>query len=145
MSKPLRVVGAIIQHEGKILACRRLPTKAAGGKWEFPGGKVEVGESPKAALKRELSEELGLDTVQVAELVRRETTPSSGKLIDLTCFRVSVETPPTSSQDHDLLRWCTPAELRDLDWAVADLPMMLAVANCDTDRGASTGGTRHGK
>lgn len=64
----LRVVGALIEEEGRYLLCRRRDGDARAGRWEFPGGKVERGETDGAALKRELAEELGIDAV-VGDLV----------------------------------------------------------------------------
>lgn len=74
MSDTITVVGAIFSRGEEILACRRAPHKAAAGKWEFPGGKVEDGEQPQAALARELHEELGI-SAEVGDLLVRETTP----------------------------------------------------------------------
>jgi 8-oxo-dGTP diphosphatase len=59
-NRPLEVVAAVIEEDGTVLACRRRPGKAAAGRWEFPGGKVEAGETIEQALRRELVEELGI-------------------------------------------------------------------------------------
>lgn len=122
MVEVLRVVGAVIERQGMILACRRRLGKTDGGKWEFPGGKIEPGEQPREALRRELREELGLKDLQVLELVDRTTTARKHKTIDLTCFRVSVKTATLSSVDHDKLLWLAPANLNILNWASADWP-----------------------
>ncbi|MAG58414.1 MAG: DNA mismatch repair protein MutT [Planctomycetes bacterium] len=124
MVEMLRVVGAVIERDGKILACRRRPEKAEGSKWEFPGGKVESEESPEQALKRELAEELELHDVQVLSLVERATTASNGKHIDLACYRVEGAELPVTSTDHDSMQWCTPDQLITLDWALADRPIV---------------------
>ena len=128
MAEMLRVVGAVIEHEGKILVCRRRPEKAEGGKWEFPGGKVEPGESPHEALKRELLEELGLKDIKISELVNRETTESNYGQIDLACYRVSVHSLPSSSTDHDALIWLSANKLKTLNWANADWPIVNTIA-----------------
>lgn len=122
MSEALRVVGAVIEHQGKILACRRLSDKTEGGKWEFPGGKIEPGEHPREALARELREELGLEDIQVLDLVNRETTEGNDGPIDLACFRVAAKSIALSSTDHDKLVWLTPNWLKALNWANADWP-----------------------
>ena len=66
----LLVVGAAVVRDGRVLACRRTAPPAAAGRWEFPGGKVEPGESPDAALVRELHEELGVGATVTAWLDR---------------------------------------------------------------------------
>lgn len=122
MSKTLRVVAAIFHSEGRVLACRRNPEKAAGGKWEFPGGKVEPGESPEEALLRELAEELNVGDATIGSLVSRATTTTGEATIDLACYWAEAESVPQSSTDHDELRWTAIDELSELDWAAADLP-----------------------
>ncbi|WP_193071294.1 (deoxy)nucleoside triphosphate pyrophosphohydrolase [Brevibacterium sp. FME37] len=122
MSKTLRVVAAIFHSEGRVLVCRRNPEKAAGGKWEFPGGKVENGESPEEALLRELAEELNVGAATIGSLVSRSTTTTGEAAIDLACYWVKAESVPQSSTDHDELRWTAIGELSELDWAAPDLP-----------------------
>ncbi|HEY8280946.1 MAG TPA: (deoxy)nucleoside triphosphate pyrophosphohydrolase [Leifsonia sp.] len=120
--EPLIVVAAVIRDGDRILACRRAPGKDAAGRWEFPGGKIEPGETPEAALARELREELGVDA-QVGPLLDRTTTRAGGRRIDLACYAVAViGDRPTRSTDHDELRWLSVRELRTVDWADADLP-----------------------
>lgn len=127
MTEPITVVGAIFCRGEQILACRRAPHKAAAGKWEFPGGKVEAGEDPMAALARELHEELGI-TVTVGDLLIRVTTaasdaaPHSSPPIDLACYWVTAAEAPEASADHDALVWVDREDLADLDWAAPDLP-----------------------
>lgn len=128
MSGTLRVVGAVFRAGDKILACRRNPDKAAGGKWEFPGGKVEAGESAEEALRRELAEELSVGISGVGPLISRETTDS----IDLACYWVSSDALPHASTDHDEFRWCSAGELHQLDWAAADLPTVHKLQRAGT-------------
>lgn len=120
MANPLRVVAAVIRHDDRVLACRRNRDRDAGGKWEFPGGKVEAGETDQEALARELEEELGLNTVSIGSLVSRSTTTENGQAIELSCYWVDTLQPLTKSSDHDALRWCFISELASLDWANAD-------------------------
>lgn len=143
MSEVLHVVGAVFEHGGKFLACRRRADKAEGGKWEFPGGKIDAGETPEVALQRELAEELGLEGVEVLDLVARQTTESSGRLIDLACYRVSSTTHPDSSTDHDLLLWVVPEQLAQLDWAVADFPTVSKLVSLSSVTKDSAGGTQN--
>ena len=124
---PLDVVAAVIVDGDRVLACRRREGKADAGKWEFPGGKVEPGESRSGALAREIREELGVD-VDVGEMLRSDVTDAAGRGIRLTCFSVRLaEARPTASTDHDRLEWVRPAELRMLDWAEPDLPMVRQI------------------
>lgn len=120
---PLEVVAAVIADEsGRILACRRSPQKDAGGLWEFPGGKVEAGETPKQSLLREIREELGVDIV-MGELIDRSVTDVGGRAIALSCFRARLAAEaPSASTDHDRLRWVSPGGLGALTWALPDLP-----------------------
>ncbi|MCT1920723.1 (deoxy)nucleoside triphosphate pyrophosphohydrolase [Brevibacterium luteolum] len=142
MSDTITVVGAIFTRGEQILACRRAPHKAAAGKWEFPGGKVEDGETPAAALARELREELNVE-VTVGELLVRETTPASGAAhsngptIDLACYWVTTAEVPVASADHDALVWVRREELDGLDWAAPDLPAVALLRG-----GASAGAHR---
>lgn len=123
-SSPIAVVGAIIVCDGLVFAARRSPERSAGGLWEFPGGKVEPGEDPPAALRRELAEELGID-VHVGELAARYTTPVGSALIDLACYWAELRSDaPVASTDHDHMDWFTPAELPDLGWSPADVPIV---------------------
>lgn len=122
MSETLRVVAAVFQAGNQVLACRRKPEKAAGGKWEFPGGKVETGESAEEALRRELAEELSVDNSSIGHLISRDTTTTARTSIDLACYWVESETLPQRSTDHDELRWCSVEELDHLDWAEPDIP-----------------------
>lgn len=119
----IQVVGAVlVRDDGHILACRRAPGRTSAGLWEFPGGKVEAGESPEAALRRELQEELGFDAV-IGPLVTRDVTEVNGVGIDLACYRVKTdENFAIESADHDELRWVAPGKLFELDWARPDLP-----------------------
>ena len=125
---PLEVVAAVIEHGGRYLACRRRPELSAGGRWEFPGGKVEAAETPEAALVREIREELGID-IRVGEHLTTAETVVGGRVIRLICLSATlVGEPPTSSTDHDRLEWLTAAELPALDWAEPDLPAVHLLA-----------------
>lgn len=122
--EPVRVVAAVIIRDGCVLACRRNPDRSAGGLWEFPGGKVEPGESPEDALTREIREELGV-VIEVGKLIHRATTPTGTAHIDLSSYEACLtDAPPLRSTDHDVLRWLRPNQLSELDWAQPDLPVV---------------------
>ena len=128
--EPLHVVAAVIVADGRVLACRRAPHKADAGRWEFPGGKLEPGESLEQAIVREIREELGAEIVVTGELTMDDTL-TGGRVVRLTCLRAELTGAlPTASTDHDELRWVVPAELPDLNWADPDWPAvrMLAAA-----------------
>lgn len=117
----IEVVAAVIEHDGLILACRRRPEKAAGGKWEFPGGKLEEGESASEALVREIQEELSV-SIEVIGALRTDDTAIGDHVIRLICLHARLLSEvPTQSLDHDELRWVRRHDLRDLDWAAPDL------------------------
>jgi 8-oxo-dGTP diphosphatase len=119
------VVGAAIVRAGRVLAARRsAPPELAGG-WEFPGGKVEPGESDGTALARECREELGVSIV-VAELLG---TTELGPARELRVYRAElVSGEPRALQDHDELRWLGAGELESVRWLPADRPLLNAVA-----------------
>jgi len=124
MVTTIEVVAGVASDGDTVFACRRSPDRSSGGKWEFPGGKVESGESPEQALARELHEELGAEVV-VGSLLDRSVVTVGGLRIDLACYDVVFQgAPPVVSTDHDLLRWIPRSSLTDLDWASPDLPMV---------------------
>jgi len=117
------VVGAVVVADGRILAARRGPAMSLPGRWEFPGGKIEPGESPQQALRRELVEELGC-TVEVGDLV----TVSTYDHVTLTTYYCQLVEGMPQATEHDELRWVAPAALAALDWAPADLDTVRRVA-----------------
>lgn len=130
----IEVVAAVIEHDGLVLACRRRPEKAAGGKWEFPGGKVELGETDAEALVREIQEELGI-VIEVTGPLRTDDTEVGSNVIRLVCLRARLQGEvPTTSLDHDELRWVRRGDLAALDWAAPDLPAVAELSRSATTR-----------
>ena len=114
-----------------LLAARRTAPVAYAGMWEFPGGKVEPGESCEAALHRELIEELGVEVVLGAEVTGplQQGWPLNAKAA-MRVWLVEVKTgEPQPLEDHDELRWVRldSPDLADLPWIPADLPIVTAV------------------
>jgi 8-oxo-dGTP diphosphatase len=125
----LHVVAAVIVRDGCVLACRRNLERSAGGLWEFPGGKVEPGESPSEALAREIREELDVD-VEVGELIHRGMTQVGAVSVDLSSYAVMLtDAVPTVSTDHDRLRWLEREELNSVEWAQPDRPVAGVLAH----------------
>lgn len=122
-ASPLHVVAAVMIHDGKILGCRRASHKDAAGQWEFPGGKVEMGESPKDALIREIAEELSLEISPWRRLDTSVTQVNEGLAIQLECWVIILHRAPVlKSSDHDEFVWLKPDELSRYAWAKPDLP-----------------------
>ena len=125
----VHVVAVVITAGSKILCARRAPHKDLAGLWEFPGGKVELGEEPELALKRELAEELNLSAAIGDKIGETTTFIGSGEL-RIEFFGVPLENDILlSSTDHDLLEWRWPQELLLLEWAPADLEIVQLLAS----------------
>lgn len=120
----IRVVGAIVERNGAVFAARRNAERSAGGLWEFPGGKIETGETPEAALRRELQEELGVD-VAVGPFVDRSLSDVGTARIELSCYAAQFTgEDPTTSSDHDAMQWVPLTEMSSLQWAPGDVPLL---------------------
>ena len=117
-----RVVGAAVVRESRVLTARRTAPAAAAGRWEFPGGKVEPGESPEEALAREVAEELGV-VIEVRHwLVGAVPIGASYELSVAVATLVTGEPEPT---EHDEVRWLSADELDDVDWLDPDRPFLV--------------------
>ncbi|MEI2652890.1 MAG: (deoxy)nucleoside triphosphate pyrophosphohydrolase [Nocardioides sp.] len=114
------VVGAVIVRAGLVLCAQRGPGSQAG-LWEFPGGKVEPGETPQDALVRELAEELGC-SVSVGERVTTTTHEYAAVVVELTTYWCRLVGGEPTAHEHQALAWLSADELLGLDWAPADLP-----------------------
>lgn len=123
---PIPVVCAIIDRpDGRVLLAQRAAHKHLGLKWEFPGGKVEPGESPEEALRREIKEELGCDiTLDVA--LRRFTHDYGTVTIEMIPFLCRLATGSAAPQPHEhvALAWVARDELHTYDLAPADWPVL---------------------
>jgi 8-oxo-dGTP diphosphatase len=121
------VAGALFDASGRVLIAQRPPGKHMAGGWELPGGKVEQGEEPFAALKRELHEELGIDVHEAAPLIAYEHQyPHRRVLLDLwVVTRYCGEPQPL---DAPALQWVAVDELESAGLLEADRPMIGALA-----------------
>lgn len=126
MPSPIPVVCALIENrDGHILMAQRPPHKHLGLKWEFPGGKIEPGESAETALHRELHEELGC-TVDILHSLPRVTHAYETVTIEMIPFvaRLAADSAEPHPHEHVALRWIRPAELASLDLPAADGPII---------------------
>ena len=128
MSNPIRVVGAVFHDGERFLACRKRPGKPLEGHWEFPGGKIEPGESPEQALAREIREELNL-IAEVGQKVTTTTYEYEFATIELTTFYCTLVDGDLRLTDHDATKWVTSTEAAHLTWAPADIPAVEAIAS----------------
>lgn len=117
----IEVVGAVIVQDGLVLCAQRGPGGEAGGMWEFPGGKVEPGESAPAALAREIHEELGC-VVDVGDLVTTTRHAGSSVVVVLSTYWCRVVSGTPVPTEHAAIRWLPVGRLGELDWAPADVP-----------------------
>ena len=125
---PVCVCAGVILRSGMVLLARRAPGKRHAGQWEFPGGRVEPGETPAQALARELKEELGIDAVVGAEAARTRHAYDFGD-IELIALLVPRFTGEPSLKDHDKLAWVEARKLLDYDLVPADVPIARVVAS----------------
>ncbi|MBA1835518.1 (deoxy)nucleoside triphosphate pyrophosphohydrolase [Corynebacterium wankanglinii] len=121
MTKRIEVVGAVLVEDGRVFAAKRGPGKSMAGYWEFPGGKIEPGETPQAALARELREELGIDVI-VGPFLVSATHDLGTSVIELSTYMCQISSGNLTLTEHIQSRWITRSELNMLDWAPADLP-----------------------
>ena len=126
--KTIEVVAAIIIKDGKVFATRRGYGEFQGW-WEFPGGKMEAGESPQEALKREIHEELDA-AVEVKELL--ETVEWDYPEVHLTmhCFICSLLSESLHLNEHEAATWLTHETLRSVRWLPADKILLDTIAEC---------------
>ena len=120
------VVAAAIERDGRYLAARRTKPDWAAGRWEFPGGKVEPGESEVDALVREIREELGVE-ISVGERVPGEW-PLHDDLVLHLYVATLTDGEPQPLDHHDALRWITPEEFDEVAWLESDVDAVTILA-----------------
>ena len=115
------VVAALIEADGKLLVCQRRRSDSFGLMWEFPGGKLEPGETPAEALARELHEELGVAARIGPEIYRtRHQYSDFGDAIDLIFFSATVAPADVRNQAFETMEWRAPSTLPELNFLPAD-------------------------
>ena len=130
--KKIEVVAAILINENKILCVQRAESKLPyiSKKFEFPGGKIEAGETKKEALQRELVEELDIN-VKVGDLYLTVNHQYPDCELTMHSFIVKVESRKLTLNEHIDQKWLSKEELTALDWAVADLPIVHKLISND--------------
>lgn len=123
MQKPIHVAVGLLKQDNQFLIAKRPMNKPYSGYWEFPGGKVELGESSEAALYRELQEELGIEIKQAnLWFSHQHTYPDKTVLLDLWLVKVYSGTP--SALEHAEIRWADVESINNLDILAGNKPIL---------------------
>ena len=125
VNQPRVVVGAALRSGDKVLAAARSYPPELAGLWEFPGGKVEPGESEPEALRRECREELGVE-IEVGGRIGDDQVTGGGRYL-LKVYSARLRSGEPHAAEHDRLRWLTAAELDDVDWLPGNRPVVEAL------------------
>ncbi len=120
--REIEVVAAVLVRDSRVFCARRPEGGETGGKWEFPGGKIEPGESPEAALAREIREEFGAG-IEVGERLATVRHSYSTFSIVLSAYRAVLKSGELVPLEHQEARWLGAEELGSVDWAAADRPI----------------------
>ena len=125
--KVVRVAAAVIEKNGRVLLTRRGPGLDSAGRWEFPGGKIEPGESAAEALRREIEEELGL-RIRVGEFLCAVRRKPGGPTIELLAYWAELVGGELRLTDHDAARWVRPQDLASFALTEPDRPVAVLLA-----------------
>ncbi len=115
---------AILEKDGRILACQRRKISRYGLKWEFPGGKLEPGETPLDCVRRELREELSVEILSISKTESRRNTYADGGSFEVTYFFVSQFSGTPVNNSFETIRWVTLEELKALDVLEGNRPII---------------------
>ena len=121
MKKRIEVVGAILMRGEAVFAARRGPGTTLEGYWEFPGGKINPGETPQSALAREMREELNCE-VEVGEFVTTTEHEYDFGIVVLSTYKCTIKGTEPELSEHAEICWVPVSELGGLSWAPADVP-----------------------
>lgn len=123
-----RVVAALIVQDGKLLVCQRTRHQTMPLKWEFPGGKIEEGEQPRDALRRELDEELGIQATIGDELARIQHEYPNGGMVELRFYVVHEYSGELENRIFKDIQWSEARDLLKFDFLEADLTLVNDLA-----------------
>jgi 8-oxo-dGTP diphosphatase len=123
-----RVVAGLITRDDKLLVCQRTRHQTMPLKWEFPGGKIEEGEQPRDALRRELDEELGIQATIGDELARIQHEYPNGGMVELRFYIVREYKGELENRIFKDIRWAAPKDLPTFDFLEADLTLVKDLA-----------------
>ncbi|GEN84128.1 DNA mismatch repair protein MutT [Sporosarcina luteola] len=127
MTKIIHVAAAVIHNEkGDILCARRSENMFLPGYWEFPGGKIEPGETPKTALVREIKEELNCN-IKISQFVEDTSYKYEQFTVRLETYFAKINSGTPIAMEHSELKWVPFSELKTLEWAPADIPAVERV------------------
>lgn len=124
--KTIKVVAAVIRDRDKIFATQRGYGEFKGG-WEFPGGKIEEGETPQEALKREIMEELDTE-IEVGELIDTIEYDYPDFHLSMDCFWCELQSEHVVLNEHEDAKWLSKAQLDSVDWLPADVTLVDKIA-----------------
>ena len=129
MSAPIRVVAAVIEQNGRILICQRRRGDRFELQWEFPGGKVQAGETPQQALVRELREELNVSAKIGEEIYRtRHLYPEFDRELELLFFAATLGPEPPRNLAFEQIVWAERTRLADYDFLPADRELVALLS-----------------
>lgn len=123
-----QVVAALIWQDGAVLVGQRTRHQTMPLKWEFPGGKIEEGEQPRDAMRRELEEELGINAVVGDEVARFRHQYPNGSAVELRFYDIQKYSGEIENRIFKEIRWAQPAELPSYDFLEADLKLVQDLA-----------------
>jgi len=129
MAKIIEVTCGIIQHNNKVLVTQRSKKMTLPLKWEFPGGKIEQGETAEACLIREILEELNIHVKVNKSLKTNIHQYSEDRIIKLIPFTCTLNSGQIKLNEHSNFLWLSKNELVNLDWAAADIPILNEYIN----------------
>jgi 8-oxo-dGTP diphosphatase len=123
-----RVVAAVIERDGKLLVCQRTKHQTMPLKWEFPGGKIEEGEQPRDALRRELEEELGIHAKIGDEIARLKHVYPNGVTVELRFYIIREYEGEIENRIFRDVQWSAPKNLPSYDFLEADASLVRDLA-----------------